>query len=131
MSFSVIDTKKKTLTFSNAGQSQPILLRGSELNYIKVRGARLPLGVVERQNYKEAAIKLKRGDILLFYTDGLPEATDAQHHLLGFEAVEEELVRLRTSSASEIVKGMTELVSRHTGKTEQHDDMTIVVVNVL
>jgi hypothetical protein len=131
MSFSVIDIKKKTLTFSNAGQSQPILLRDSHLTYIKVKGARLPLGVMAEQDYKEATLKLKSGDILLFYTDGLPEATDADHQLLGFEAMEQELVRCQSSSAGEIVSRMTELVNRHTGKTEQHDDMTVVVVRVL
>jgi hypothetical protein len=130
MSFAVIDAKKKVLRFSNAGQSQPMLVRGGKLSYIKVRGARLPLGVMAEQNYMEASVKLKSGDILLFYTDGLPEATNAEHRLLGFEAVEEELMKRRMSSATDIVLGMTELVNRHTGKTEQHDDMTVVVVKV-
>jgi sigma-B regulation protein RsbU (phosphoserine phosphatase) len=130
MSFAVIDAKKKVLRFSNAGQSQPMLVRGEKLSYIKVRGARLPLGVMAEQNYLEASVKLKSGDILLFYTDGLPEATNAEHRLLGFEAVEEELMKRRMSSATDIVLGMTELVNRHTGKTEQHDDMTVVVVKV-
>ena len=131
LSFAVIDIKKKLLTFSNAGQAQPILLRGRQLRYIKVRGARLPLGVMAEQDYKEANVRLMSGDILLFYTDGLPEATNSEHQLLGFEAVEQELVYRRTGSAAEIVRSMTELVSRHTGKTEQHDDMTVVVVRVL
>jgi serine phosphatase RsbU (regulator of sigma subunit) len=126
----VIDVKKKVLRFSNAGQSQPMLLRGGKLAYIKVKGARLPLGVMAEQNYMEATVKLKSGDILFFYTDGLPEATNAEHQLLGFEAVEEELVMRRTSSAAEIVLSMTELVNRHSGKTEQHDDTTVVAVKV-
>lgn len=131
LSFAVLDIKKKVLAFSNAGQTQPILLRNGESSYIKVKGARLPLGIMEEQDYKEAAIRLKRGDVLLFYTDGLPEATDGNHQLLGFEAVEEELKTHQSRSAAEIVQSMTELVSRHTGKIEQHDDMTVVVVRVL
>ena len=130
MSFAVFDIRRKILRFSNAGQSQPMLLRGRRLSYIKVKGARLPLGVQEEQKYNETSVKLKSGDLLLFYTDGLPEATNAAHQLLGFEAVEEELVRHRSGSASEIVQCMTDQVSRHTGKTEQHDDMTVVVVKV-
>jgi hypothetical protein len=130
MSFAVIDVTKKVLRFSNAGQSQPMLLRGGTLSYIKVKGARLPLGVMAEQNYLEATVKLKSGDILLFYTDGLPEATNADHKLLGFEAVEEELMKRRPGSAAGIVLSMAELVNRHTGKTEQHDDMTVVVVKV-
>jgi sigma-B regulation protein RsbU (phosphoserine phosphatase) len=131
LSFAVIDFKKKLLTFSNAGQSQPILLRGNALSYIKVKGARLPLGVMENQKYREVLVKLKSGDTILFYTDGLPEATDAAHRLLGFEAVEEQLRMHHQHSAAEIVQRMTEMVNRHTGKTEQHDDMTVVVVKVL
>jgi len=131
MSFAVFDVNKKTLRFSNAGQSQPILLRGNEVSYIKVKGPRLPLGVVEKQDYVEVRLKLNSGDILLFYTDGLPEATNADHQLLGFEAVEQELVDRRGGSAAEIVRALTVLVNRHTGKTEQHDDMTVVVVKVM
>ena len=131
MSFSVVDVRKKTLTFSNAGQSQPILLRGGETNYIKVKGARLPLGVLQEQNYNEVVVRLKSGDVLLFYTDGLPEATDAKHQLLGFESVEKEFRACCARPAPEIVQRMKELVDRHTGKTEQHDDMTVVVLKVL
>ncbi len=131
MAFAVFDVRRKLLRLSNAGQSQPMLLRGNELKYLTVKGGRLPLGLQERQNYEEATLRLRSGDVVLFYTDGLPEATNDKHELLGFEAVEEEFKKHAMSPARDIIQSMIGLVERHTGRTEQHDDTTVVVVKVL
>lgn len=88
MSLAIMDVPGKIFVFSNAGQMQPLLRRGSAVRSIRVEGARLPLGVQEDVVYDEATIPLLSGDLLLFFTDGIPEAMNEQEELYGFERLE-------------------------------------------
>lgn len=132
LSFGVIDIKEKTLTLSNAGQLQPILKRNGVLEYIKVEGSRLPLGVIADINYGEATKRLLQGDLLIFITDGITEAMNEDKELFGFERVEQFLMRLPAHLSSEdAARGLINEASKFAGRALQHDDMTVVVVKVL
>ena len=130
LSFAVIDTRKKELRFSNAGQSYPLLKRGKEVRSLEVKGARLPLGVKEDVTYEEMAVKLKKGDTLIFYTDGIPEAKDAKDEFYGFERLKSLMENLGGLLAKEMRDRILSEVKSFTGNAPQHDDMTVVVVRV-
>lgn len=132
MSFGVIDLKARTLTLSNAGQLQPILRRKDALEYIKVEGNRLPLGVLEEINYGEITKQLMPGDLLIFMTDGIPEAMNRERELFGFERIEQIILKMPMSlSSKEIARNLIAEASKFAGTAQQHDDMTVVVVKVL
>jgi len=130
LSFAVIDTRKKELRFSNAGQSYPLLKRGKEVRLLEVKGARLPLGVKEDVTYGEMAVKLKKGDTLIFYTDGIPEAKDEKDEFYGFERFKSLMENLGDLLAKEMRDRILSEVKLFTGNAPQHDDMTVVVVRV-
>ncbi len=131
MSFAVIDTLSKTLTFSNAGQALPLLKRDGEIQYLKVEGARFPLGIQEKVQYGEATIQLQPGDVVMFYTDGIPEAMNEKNELFDFERLETTIRNLATSiRAAEVIEALVNEVSQFSGAAKQHDDMTVVVVQV-
>ena len=132
MSFAVIDIGSRILTIANAGQMHPILKRGNEIRYLKVPGARLPLGVVEDIQYDELEEQLKTGDILLFYTDGIPEAMNEKKELFGFERLETTMKEMNTeASCKEILEKLLDAARSFAGTAPQHDDMTVVVVKVI
>ena len=81
MLFAVIDTQYKMLTFSNAGQANPLWKRNSKIQYLKVEGTRFPLGILKDAKYSEVTIQLQAGDMIIFYTDGLPEAMNEKSEL--------------------------------------------------
>ncbi len=130
LSFAVIDTRKKELRFSNAGQSYPLLKRGKEVRLLEVKGARLPLGVKEDVTYGEMAVKLRKGDTLIFYTDGIPEAKDEKDEFYGFERLKSLMENLGGLLAKEMRDRILSEVKSFTGNAPQHDDMTVVVVKV-
>jgi serine phosphatase RsbU (regulator of sigma subunit) len=132
MTFAVIDIRKKILTFSNAGQMQPILKRGGKVQSLKVDGVRFPLGMMEQADYEEVAIRLRPNDMILFYTDGVVEAMNEKKELFGFDRIES-IVKAASSnqSAKQIVSIIMQQAHQFTGGTIQHDDMTVVVVRVL
>jgi len=131
LSFALIDTKKKELRFSNAGQAYPVLKRGKEVTPLEVKGARLPLGVKEDVPYGEMVVKLKKGDTVIFYTDGIPEAKNEKDEFYGFDRFKALAGGIEGASAKGIRDRILEDVKSFTGKSPQYDDMTVVVVRVL
>ncbi|MFH0991492.1 MAG: PP2C family protein-serine/threonine phosphatase [bacterium] len=132
LSFAVIDLKSKGLIFSNAGQMVPLLRRGGMIEYIKVEGPRLPLGVQAEVEYNEVSCQLQSDDVLVLFTDGIIEAKNSKDEFWGFEKMEEVVKNLpSTMSAKEMSEALIAEANRFAGTARQHDDMTVVVVKVL
>lgn len=131
MSFAVIDTQRQTLTLANAGQPEPLLQRNGDVRGLRVEGARLPLGLKENVTYQETTIGLLSEDLLVFYTDGLPEAMNENKELFDFERMES-FVRAVPPSlpAAQVVELLLGDVDRFTRAATPHDDITVVVVRV-
>jgi serine phosphatase RsbU (regulator of sigma subunit)/ligand-binding sensor domain-containing protein len=131
MSLAVIDTKKRTLGFANAGMTEPMLLRNGKIQYIKIDGMRLPLGIQRKVIYQGVKIQLQAGDVIVFYTDGLPEAMNEQQEQFELARMESRLRQLPApAGAAEIVKILLDEVTMFSGAVKPHDDMTLVVVRV-
>ena len=76
--------------------------------------------------------QLKTGDILLFYTDGIPEAMNEKKELFGFERLETTMKEMNTeASCKEILEKLLDAARSFAGTAPQHDDMTVVVVKVI
>lgn len=130
MLFAVLETRKRTLSFSNAGQMRPILKRGARTEYIKMAG--LPLGVKENVVYHETKVTLKRGDVVVFYTDGINEAMNAHEEEYGLQRLESHIHQLSSQfSARQCVESILADVRTFVGPSKQNDDMTIVVLRVV
>ncbi|HSG27233.1 MAG TPA: SpoIIE family protein phosphatase, partial [Candidatus Krumholzibacterium sp.] len=69
------DLEEKEMVFVNAGFSDPILKSNGNVGLVKNAGSRIPLGLLEETTYTERKIKLYAGDLLVFYSDGIPDAT--------------------------------------------------------
>lgn len=130
--YAVLDPKEKTLTFSNAGQVQPILLspEKSKAEYIDTEGDRFPLGIVKKCNYEATRVQLQPGDILVFYTDGIVEAVNEKGELYGFERFLVSIEAGQELDADKLLEKLLHDVMQFVGRTEQHDDLTTVIVRV-
>jgi serine phosphatase RsbU (regulator of sigma subunit)/anti-sigma regulatory factor (Ser/Thr protein kinase)/PAS domain-containing protein len=73
--FAVLDPERAVLEYCNAGHAPPILFRAKRGNIDRLEEGGLPLGVDVGERYKTARLELDPGDSVLFYTDGVTEAT--------------------------------------------------------
>lgn len=130
--YAVLDPKERTLTFSNAGQIQPILcsLAKPKSEYVDTEGDKFPLGIVKNCQYQETRVLLSHGDILVFSTDGIVEAVNEKDELYGFERFLASIEEGHQLGADELLEKLIRDVMRFVGKVEQHDDLTAVVVRV-
>jgi sigma-B regulation protein RsbU (phosphoserine phosphatase) len=130
--YAVLDAKTKTLHYCNAGHNSPLLVKASgKWRALKTGG--LLLGVFDKQQYKSETLHLEKGDLLFFYTDGLPEAHTAAPHRVEFgEArILDFLLKHRHLRASAIIETLLNHIKEFTAGAHQHDDLTLVAVKVL
>ncbi len=128
-----LDLESRKLTFASAGQTNPVLKRGTELLELESKGPRLPLGVSEKITYEETQFRLRRGDVVLFYTDGVLRQINKQNEQYGIERLRGTIQNtdVRSMKSNEIIESLLNNVSRFLGRSSQSDDMTLVVVKVL
>lgn len=131
MLYGVLDIKSKIFTVSNAGHPQPILKRNNEIQYIKGKENHFPLGIQEDVAYGEVTVKLQSGDVVIFYTDGLPETMNEKNELFDFVRMESTIRKVKSSiPAMEVIKTLLSEVEVFTGTAQQNDDITVVVLKV-
>ena len=78
--------------------------------------------------FVDQTLQLRPGDVLLQYTDGVPEATDLNEKLFGEDRL---LEAVKNASGGEL-KAVTEHVQREidafVGKAQQFDDITMLIL---
>jgi sigma-B regulation protein RsbU (phosphoserine phosphatase) len=114
------------LEYVNAGHNAPALRRADgSVEKLEVGG--LPLGIESSAAYESAAVELRSGDALIFYTDGVVEAFNASGEEFGnprwFEAVRS----LPHGSAQHSLDYLMWQVDVFVGATRQSDDITCLV----
>ncbi len=129
LNLAILDETKKQIDYANGGQPYPVLKRGNDI--IEIENSDLPLGSMKTVQYESTICDLIEGDILIFHTDGLIEALNAEEEMYGTERLKESVSRIPDSSSAEaVVWHLVDDVHNFVGEAEQYDDMTIVVVRV-
>jgi serine phosphatase RsbU (regulator of sigma subunit) len=127
MSLGIIQPAERRLIFSNAGMPYPIVKRGREVWELEVNG--LPLGITDSAEYDEMSVDLKSGDFVVFYSDGVIEATNPADEMYQTERLLEVVQKSKSSiSAQEMVDLIVDDVTAFIGEEEAFDDITIVVL---
>ena len=90
----VIDVSRGELKFANAGHPAPLLLRKDgtvEALGVGADGSGPALGMIPDESYEAATVRMKPGDRVFVYTDGLYEASDASGEEFGPERLKQAL----------------------------------------
>ena len=136
-----------SLHYAIGGQPTPLLVRagsagsgtsaaGSDLSgaagaiEIPAPETRLPLGALRNTPYDARTLYLRKGDLLLFYTDGLNEAMSVAQLPYGDERLKASLVRHAGKALSEMAEELLEDIRQFTYGAEQYDDMTFVLMRI-
>ena len=129
--YAQLNAKTKTLSLCSAGQTQPIHLDSNtgRARLVQTEGDTFPLGLITDVEYRETNIKLRSGDKLIFYTDGIVEAVNESNEMYGFERLLALVERNGTESADGMLMVIQENVKQFVGQADQHDDLTVIVLN--
>jgi serine phosphatase RsbU (regulator of sigma subunit) len=80
--YAILDPKRGSLTYANAGHDLPYLWRGGDCEELRARG--MPLGLMPGMSYEEKETLLQAGEAALLYSDGLVEAHGPEGEMFGF-----------------------------------------------
>lgn len=114
-------------TFANAGHDEMLLVGegGAVEPFGLMRGT--AVGIVEDEVYRSGRRTIEPGQTLVFYTDGVTEATSPENELFGRERLEEVLRETAGRPAREICDRIREAVTEFQ-QGKQFDDVTVMVL---
>ena len=124
----VLDLKTGVLTAANAGHEKPALKQpdGSFELYKDKHG--IMVGYMDGVRYKEYELKLEKGAKLFLYTDGVPEATNADQKLFGNDRLIDALRSAEDRTPKEILEAVDAAVNEFVGDAPQFDDLTMLCI---
>jgi CheY-like chemotaxis protein len=121
-----LNTTDGTLCYVNAGHDPPYLLRGSRIQR-KMRPTGPMVGVFENSSFAVQRLRLRPGDSLVMYTDGIIDALDQAGEMLGVQGFQDLLTRPAASPAERFAATL-QGVDHHMGDAGQYDDIALLMV---
>ncbi|HJZ49250.1 MAG TPA: PP2C family protein-serine/threonine phosphatase [Roseiflexaceae bacterium] len=125
----VLDSACSEARVANAGLVAPLLWRCGCVEYIESFG--LPLGATHSASYAQETVELRPGDRLLLVSDGIVEAMNGAHELWGFERLEAAFRAAGRDDPATLIETILAQLRAFTGDAPQHDDMTMVAIEVV
>ncbi|MBR5088346.1 MAG: PP2C family protein-serine/threonine phosphatase [Ruminiclostridium sp.] len=111
---------------ANAGHEHPILRRkDGKFELVEYRHSPA-VATMEGIRFKEHEFEIFPGDTLFVYTDGVPEATNANNELFGSDRMLDVLNEKPDSTPDILLKKMRSAVDDFVGEAPQFDDLTML-----
>jgi sigma-B regulation protein RsbU (phosphoserine phosphatase) len=130
--------EQRRLRYVNAGHNAPYLLRAGrrstadsgspEIEQLSVGGT--VVGMFPEMVYEEATVELCPGDVLLAFTDGVPEAHNPENEEFGEERLQLLLRQAAHLPADEISGRISAEMKDWIRDAEQYDDLTFIVMKM-
>ncbi|MCR5844721.1 MAG: PP2C family protein-serine/threonine phosphatase [Oscillospiraceae bacterium] len=122
----ILDLDTGVLTCANAGHEYP-LVRGADGRFRIYKDRHgLVVGALAKSGYRDYEIKMAPGDAVFVYTDGVPEANNAEGAFYGMERLTAALNEIAGQAPRQILEGIKENVDAFTGEARQFDDLTML-----
>ena len=127
--YGILDPSEGTLTYCNAGHNPPYLVRDSDEKLVdSLTRTGIAMGIEENTTWTTETITINAGDILVLYTDGIPDAQDQDGDFFNDEAIIDIARKNSGRLAHEIQSSIIESVQEFSGTTPQSDDITLMVL---
>lgn len=130
--YAVLNEATGVITYASAGHNPMVIYRAAtrshELSTAKGIALGFNEGPIFDRTIQRAEIALQRGDAIVLYTDGFPEAMNARGEEFGEERFYQLICANGHLAAPAMVEAMVAGIAAHRGDAEQSDDLTLLVV---
>ncbi|MDQ2833612.1 MAG: SpoIIE family protein phosphatase [Acidobacteriota bacterium] len=135
MLMAVWDDSNRTLQLANAGSVQPLFVEANgdvtkprTVRTIQAEG--FPLGLFPNAEYEEFTFSTRPGDLIVFFSDGIVDAVNAEGEMFGDERLIALLESQHHPTAQSTVDGILQAVTGFQAGVDHFDDETVVVLCV-
>jgi sigma-B regulation protein RsbU (phosphoserine phosphatase) len=126
--YGLLDAEAGALAFCNAGHEYPMLFKGEGTPPARLITGGMALGVLDEFPYEQDLVQLERGDTLVVYSDGIPDAVNEFDQPFGEERLRECVTQHAAKSAADIMARVVDAVKAHEGAAARIDDLTLLVI---
>jgi sigma-B regulation protein RsbU (phosphoserine phosphatase) len=121
------DAEAQVLTYASAGHPPPRLVRGNAVRRLDdVSG--LPLGLERTSVYEQSGVRLRPGDRLVLFTDGITESRNAAQSLFGDERLDAVLAAPVNSAAELLNRVISSVRTFREGRPAGDDETCLIAL---
>ena len=121
----ILDPASGRLDYINAGHDAAMLLRKGTEEAELLQPEGLAVGMMPGAPHQARCTQLAPGDRLFVFSDGVPEAVNAQHQPFGELGLTATLLA-SAPGPDAMLAGVTAELARHVGDQPPHDDVTML-----
>jgi WD40 repeat protein/serine phosphatase RsbU (regulator of sigma subunit) len=136
LAYGALDFGSYEMHLGNAGIPGPIIYRAAQRGCEEVVNPGIALGRFGDTSYRATTRSLNEGDVVVFFSDGLTEATNSKGDEFselgpdGLSPLQKAIIRLADRSAPEIRDGLKVALDEFSGQEIPDDDVSIVVIKL-
>jgi sigma-B regulation protein RsbU (phosphoserine phosphatase) len=118
------------MQWANAGHCAPLLVRANG-HVFELSATGMPVGMLDTATWRDAALQLEPGDLLVLYTDGVSEAMNARREQYGVERLVAVLQSHPELPVADLIDAVKADVAVFTGGAAQRDDLTLLILRYM
>lgn len=135
MIYGVVDIRSRQLTFARAGHNS-LLYKRSNLTAVDELvpdgiGLGLESGAVFDQALVEHKMNLRKGDLVVFYTDGITEAMNGHRKEFTEQKLISIIAQTENPTAGQLRHAILNELEKFVAGAPQHDDITLVTIRIV
>jgi sigma-B regulation protein RsbU (phosphoserine phosphatase) len=115
-----------TLEYINAGHIPPVFISDGAAK--ELGKGNLALGLSGKAEYDEREIKMRDGEMLVLYSDGLTETVDSEGNFFGEERMLKYAGGLGSLNCKDAGNKLIERIDNFRGDAKIHDDLSIIII---
>ncbi|MBN2325209.1 MAG: SpoIIE family protein phosphatase [Spirochaetes bacterium] len=136
MFYVILDSKKRQVSYASAGHNPMILYRDGtkSVSFLNPGGIAVGIDLGDPDEFKKLItsekLRLKKGDLLFIYTDGITEAMNEKREQFGEQRLIDFIYKYHHLPSSEFKLKLNDEIGAFTKGYPQNDDITFVVVKL-
>ena len=126
--YAIYDLESGILDYANGGHNAPLIVRADGTAEYVNMPIGVALGVMPGIPIGKESCRLNKGDMILFYTDGVTEGMDESGELFGEDRLASFASGFAGSDAETFSTAVVKAVHDFAGSSPQSDDVTCVAL---
>jgi len=126
LTFVVLEGRK--IRLASAGMPFPLWYRQSEHRVVEIKTKGMPLGSFPQYKYREHALELESGDMLLLMSDGILERMDRNRREFDLNRVKDIYLESAKQAAEKIIDQIINAGEKWAEKQPPNDDITFLLI---
>ena len=126
--FGILDRRSGEFAYARAGHDLPILVTGGGQVALAPKGTGQPLGILDKPQFDEQALKIPADGFLLLYTDGVTDGRNPVGEVFGYERLKPVLGRVAGLPAQQACDKIVDALMEYQSAAAQEDDIALILI---